>query len=465
MITLKCTYQIYMIGCVTMEYIVEPSKKIRIRSDVDVCVIGGSCTGVFAAVRAARLGAKVAIIEKQNCFGGVATSGLVNIWHSLNDIDDKNQIIGGLTDEIIFRLKTTNNIAFHRGSRTSSYILNTTELKIELDNLIKENSIKPFLHTYYSGVLVEDGNIASVIIENKDGRSAVRAKFFIDATGDGDVARDMNIKSYRHSCVQPPSACFYLQGGISEADLADIIIHHGSEVGLEDDWGWSCRIPNSDLTMRADNHVFNVMCDKADDLTYSEMEGRRQMRALVTLLKKYGYKSENYNLIASCSQIGIRETVHYETNFKANEMDLLCGTRYHDAILNGTYRVDIHHSDDNGITFKDLTGEMQIFYGKGSKKVAGNWREDLKLTGEYAKYYQVPFDILVGKDYKNFIAVGRMLNADESAFGALRVMVNLNQLGEAAGVAAFMSLNSGAALQQVKGEEVRNLLRKGGSAL
>lgn len=55
---------------------------IPVYNEVDICVLGGSCTGVFAAVRAARLGARVAIVEKQNAFGGVATNALVLIWHS-----------------------------------------------------------------------------------------------------------------------------------------------------------------------------------------------------------------------------------------------------------------------------------------------------------------------------------------------------------------------------------------------
>lgn len=62
-----------------MQTINEPAKGIPIVEEVDICVIGGSCTGVFAAVRAARLGAKVAIVEKMNSFGGVATQGLINV--------------------------------------------------------------------------------------------------------------------------------------------------------------------------------------------------------------------------------------------------------------------------------------------------------------------------------------------------------------------------------------------------
>lgn len=76
------------------------TKKITISckefGSYDLVVVGGGCTGVFAAVRAARLGLKVAIIEKSNCFGGVTTNSLVNVWHSFFDVDEKEQIIGGL---------------------------------------------------------------------------------------------------------------------------------------------------------------------------------------------------------------------------------------------------------------------------------------------------------------------------------------------------------------------------------
>lgn len=446
-----------------MDFITEPEKKIKICADVDICVIGGSCTGVFAAVRAARLGAKVAIIEKQNGFGGVATSGLVNIWHSLYDFDNKNQIIGGLTAEVIDRLKLVDGVIEHPECRNWAYSLNTAELKIELDKLIMENNIKPLLHTFYSSVISENGEVKSIIIENKDGRSAINAKFFIDATGDGDVARDLNIKSYTNNNIQPPSSLFYLEGNTD--NLNDIKMNHGAEVGIEDEGGWSSQLVNSNICMHADFHSYNVLCNRADDLTFSEIDGRRKTRAYVTLLKKYGH-DEKYNLITTCSYIGIRETVHYETKFKATEQGLLLGTNYEDAIMNGTYCVDIHHNYDNGVTFKELNGDMLTVYGKsktGRSRVVGNWRKDMGLTGDYAKYYQLPLDSIVSDKYKNFTAVGRMMNADEGAFGGLRVMVNLNQLGEAAGVAAYVSLKSGLSLQKIKGSEVRKLLNTGGS--
>lgn len=147
----------------------------------------------------------------------------------------------------------------------------------------------------------------------------------------------------------------------------------------------------------------------------------------------------------------------------ANERDLLMGKAYEDTILKGTYRIDIHHQNDNGITFKYLTDETVSHYGKGSESVYGNWREDMGITEPYAKHYQVPFRILQQEKIRNLIPVGRMINADESSFGALRVMVNLNQLGEAAGVAAYIALQENKPIWNVCGKTVRDTLREGGS--
>ena len=83
-----------------MKTILEPARQIPVCWEGDICVLGGSCTGLFAAVRAARLGARVCVVEKQNCFGGMATAGLINIWHSLYDFDDQERVIAGLTLEV-----------------------------------------------------------------------------------------------------------------------------------------------------------------------------------------------------------------------------------------------------------------------------------------------------------------------------------------------------------------------------
>ena len=127
--------------------------------------------------------------------------------------------------------------------------------------------------------------------------------------------------------------------------------------------------------------------------------------------------------------------------------------------------MDIHHNGDNGITFKELDGGMRTEHGKGGRAEIGNWRAEMGLSGDYARFYQMPFEVLKLERWQNVIPAGRMINADDGAFGALRVMVNLNQTGEAAGVAAVKCLESGVSVQALDGRAVRQALAAGGSAL
>lgn len=152
--------------------------------------------------------------------------------------------------------------------------------------------------------------------------------------------------------------------------------------------------------------------------------------------------------------------MHFKTVRQASGRELLHGERYADAVLNGTYRVDVH-----AVTFKYLNGDAVRIFGAAHEQTQWNWREKEGLSGKPAKFYQVPFEILVQNRYANFIAVGRMLHADREAFGALRVMVNLNQIGEAAGTAAYLCLAGNKALSALDGKRVRECLKQGGSAL
>ncbi len=425
----------------------------------DLVAVGGGCTGVFAAIRAARLGMRVAIIEKSNCLGGVAANGLVNVWHTLLDAEFKEQIIGGLTEEIQ-NLLLQGGFAAVQNSESSGIRFDPNALKLILDSLVTKHNIKVFFHTHYGSLISDNNKIKSIIVANKDGLGTVSADFYIDATGDGDLCRDVGLASYTSAAIQPPSPCCLIRGR-PQGNIGRLIMEHGKEFGLEDDWGWGGFVPGlKNIDMRADFHITGKLCSRADDLSLAEIEGRRKMYALSELLKKYD--DPDIGIVAVCSSIGIRETVHYETDFKAEEYDLLLGKRYEYPIMKGSYRVDIHDSS-GGITFKYLNGKKVYMHGKTDPHVYGNWREEEGFSGEYARHYELPFEILKQSKVSNLIPAGRMINADEGAFGALRVMVNLNQLGEAAGVAAYLAVNGNLPIRDISGKEVRKLLVSGGS--
>lgn len=108
-----------------------------------------------------------------------------------------------------------------------------------------------------------------------------------------------------------------------------------------------------------------------------------------------------------------------------------------------------------------LDGTTEVWKDRTSVTY-GRWREP---TENNPKYYQIPFKTLVQRKYSNFIAVGRMINAEQSAFGAVRVMVNLNQLGEAAGVAGAICVDSNVDICDVDSKTLQNKLKDGGSII
>jgi len=449
-----------------MVSITEPARNLPVLAEADLCVVGGSCTGVFAAVRAARLGLKVIIVEAHNCFGGVATNAMVNIWHSLHDVHGKEQVIAGLTEEVIKRLQKRNAVDVRQINKSTKqqeyYVLNTEELKIELDSLINAHQIHAFLHTFFAAPYVnpQTQHLEGIIVENKDGRGAILAKAFVDATGDGDLAARLDLPTYTSDYQQPGTTCAKISNLRSVPGFSDLYREHRHEYDLPETFIWSSLVPGQhEISMLAASRVAMNMSNAAQ-LTRGEMEGRRQVRAMMDMIRAH-HPQCDIALLQLPSRIGVRETRHVRALHQIQGTELLSKGRYEDAIANGTYESDIHHQDKSGITFRYLNGEQRLSR-PGHESVASRWREPLD---EEPAFYQIPYRSMIPENgiYPNLIMAGRMIDADEMAHGAIRVMVNMNQVGEAAGVASYLALDHGQSYRDLPARDVRKELEKGGS--
>ena len=445
-----------------MKTIREEARDIPVQHECDVCVIGGSCTGVFAAVRAARLGRSVVLVEKANAFGGVATNGLVCIWHSLQDTEHKRQVIGGLTLEVLERLRQRGAATRIVGGIDNGSRFNSQELKIELDQLVLESRITPMLHASFCAPVVDDGSVKAVLVEDKNGRSAIKAAVYVDASGDGDLFARAGIPYAIDRDLQPPTTCALIRNfWVYGLDFRKLYDAHHAEFGLEPDVGWHCMVPGlPSMHMCAQMHVFGADCSEAEQLTKAEIEGRRQVRAVMDMLRKYGPQKDDIGLAGLASHIGIRETRRFDAVYRLTEDDVLWGRKFDDTVAQGSYRVDVHYPGGGGFLFKYLDGTTEDMSGGGCKK--GRWRDPVD---EDPTYYQVPYRTMVHRNLSNAIMAGRMISTDRGAFGAIRVMVNLNQVGEAAGTAAHLALKEGRHVSQVDIGQLRAALKEGGSVL
>lgn len=299
-------------------YIFEKPKEIPVIECADVCVLGGGTTGVMAAIRAARMGASVVLVEQQGNFGGNATSGMVCAWHTMMDFDFNKQIIAGLSEEFIDRLKRRNAVRivdpdwpYHKSrmSKISTYIFNTQELKIECDEMLLEAGVVCYLHTAFCSPWLEDGQLRAVIVENKDGRQAIKARFFIDATGDGDLAYRLGINSWEQDLRQPSTTAAVVTNYSSNTDPKTLLLEHLDEYDLPI-LGWDTNYVNEpQLRHLLKTNVFES-CLTGKGMTCGEIEGRRQVRAIMDILNEYGDSDRPLTLIGLSSSIGIREGRH-----------------------------------------------------------------------------------------------------------------------------------------------------------
>ena len=443
----------------------DSSPALPVCHEADICVLGGSATGVFAAVRAARLGARVAIVERANGFGGVAVNSLVNVWHPLFDTQFERKIIGGLTEETVARLQKRNAVTIYDKNRSVWAGFDSPELKIELDELVVESKIRPFLHSLFSEPYYESGNLTGVIIDGKSGRRVIKARVFIDATGDGDLCVRMGFGSRLPAHPQPPTMCAHLDG-FDITRCNSLLAEHAKEFDIPQGFLWGLDIPGTRSFMLAGTRVYNASCAEADDLTAAEIEGRRQVRAVMDMYRRYADNAGNarFGLTALPSALGIRESRHIDCLYRVTDDDALYGRRLPDAIANCSYTFDLHHDTETGhaITFRYLNGVEERHGAPGTPPEIGRWRPE---TAENPTFYQIPFRSIVPKGSRNVLLAGRMFDAEETAFSGMRVMVNMNQLGEAAGVGAYLALDKNISVDQIDAADVRKVLAAGGSVV
>ena len=442
-----------------MKLIHEPARDTPVIHECDLCVVGGSCTGVFAAVRAARLGLSVALIEQNILLGGMAAAAQVNEWHSLSDATGQRQIIGGLTVEVLDRLRQRGVVSegFHQHCGPCS-LFNSAELAMELDILIRDNRIRLFLKAACVGAAREANKVKAAIIEDKSGRRAIRARMFIDASGDGDLLRRAGFAAWKSEHLQPVGYQMIAAG------LGKIIENTGQGIWEQ------VRHRIADFSYPTDNatpwinaypapaDLRNIYgprlngCDAsdADQATAAVLESRRCHRALLDMIREE--LSPEVAAVSFAHALGVRETWHARCLYRLQPEDLLNGKSFSDGIARGTYPVDVH--SPVGTLLRHMDGREDLI-GRDGTVTSGRWRVE---SSEQPQFYEIPFRSLVPEEAENLLVAGRLLDADRDAFGGVRVMVNMNQTGEAAGVAAWLALNENTAPEFLDPARLRGAL-------
>ena len=154
-----------------LRYHVPPPTVVRRTVSADVCVYGGTASGVVAAVQLARLGRSVVLLDPAAHVGGMTTGGL-----SWTDFGNK-AAIGGIAREFYRRCGAKYGVA-------EEWKFEPKVAEAVLEEMLAEAGIVPHRREFVKSVRMRDGRIQSLTTESG---LTVRAAVFVDATYEGDL--------------------------------------------------------------------------------------------------------------------------------------------------------------------------------------------------------------------------------------------------------------------------------------
>lgn len=385
----------------------------------DVVVVGGGSAGVASAIAASRCGCKTLLIERNAYLGGQATNAWVSAFCGFFTKGERpTQCVKGIGDEVLQRLKDYGediNYVINPSTKNASIRFHPEILKLVLDDLILESAMDVRLCTTLIDVNVNNQKIESIIVMDDDDKYLVKAKVFIDTTGDANLLNSAHIQTMwgdqSHHVQQSSLSCLVdnlpsdeikietIESAIKQAK-ANGATHLDKERGMiikvkGDTYGYMT-IPSIEL-----NNL------SGSTLTQSLIELRKKGNAYVKALKQYAPNFNNVNLKSSAPYLGIRESRRMVGKTMIQGEDVLRAVKSKDSIARAGWPVEMHKN--SGLSYQSICDN---------------------------DYFGVPLGALVSKDITNLLAAGRCISCDSVALASLRVMGTSFATGQAAGVAA-----------------------------
>ena len=408
----------------------------------DIAVIGGGFAGTAAALAAARNGAKVILVEKANCLGGAATNCLVTPFMPYRtEINGESVALSaGIFKEIHQKLEERNAM------RRESFL--EEELKYVLQEMVEKEGIDLIFHAYIFAAKRQDSKVCSISLATRSGVLDLEADYFIDATGDAQLAYLADCPTVLgrepdHLC-QPMTLCFRLGNVDVGAHLASrprLKAAHAEALAAgelinprENILVFRTPIPN--VLHFNTTRVVKLDPTSPEEITKAEIIARKQVYEIYEFMKKHSDGLENSFLMMTAAEIGVRESRMIVGDHVLTEQDCVNLTKFEDSIAACKYSIDIHNPEGTGTyIFKFPQGE----------------------------YYTIPYRSLIPKDADNLLVAGRCISTDHVAQSSYRIMPTVCCLGEAAGVAAALAKRDGVGVREINVTELQTTLKNSGA--
>jgi hypothetical protein len=417
----------------------------------DVVVVGAGSAGSSAAIAAARLGARTLLVDRLAFMGGTSTAVLDTFYAFYTPGERPRRVVGGLGWEVVGRL-TADGVAFERpntyGAGTG-VTYDAEALKVLWERLAEDAGVELLLHTWATGVRVDEGRLAAVRLWNKGGERWVEGTAFVDASGDADVSAMAGVPfddAAASGTVQSLSTLF---------KVANVDVARASAVPKAELWArmreaaasgdyrlprmegsWH-RTPYPGVVLVHMTRIPNVDATDPEQLTRAEVEGRRQVQEYHRFLRDRVPGFEAAAIVATSPAIGVRESRRVHGDHRLTREDVLGARRFEDEIALCGAPIEDHHA--GGDTEWRYVGDGGI--------------------------YGIPYRCLLPTGVDGLLVAGRCFSATHDAHASARSMATCMAMGEAAGTAAALAADAGTTPRALPAGTIRGRLRADGALL
>lgn len=429
-------------------------KKIPVLYDVDVCICGGGPSGTAAAISAARKGAKVVLLERGIALGGMAVLGCVYPFMDPHAPNSDTPYVA----EVKQRLREKGIEPFDGVTQQTWH--NPETLALIYDEMCEESGVNILYETVLIDALTSGGKITAAIIQTIAGLAAVRAKVFIDSTGDAYLARNVGVpheRGYEKTGNNQPMSFRFEMGGIDIEKVYQYVVVELGETWCKSDLPYLEIAEAMHRTQRYKLEEFMARGVETGELTPEEAEYMQAYH----IIGKTGVMSCNFPEIPvkfkstdpldySKAVTYGRKTLHNMAGYLIRHMPgfenayisreaVMLGARESWRIRGKYYLVeDDYHNQSR---FVDAVCRTAWFIDAHGEKVS----EKLPKGG----YYEIPYRSLICDKISNLIVTGRCISASFILQASMRIQPTCMSIGEAAGIAAAYGLRNGIAANQI----------------
>ena len=379
--------------------------------EADICVVGAGIAGVSAALEAAKLGRKVALVDGLHTLGGQAVNSLIGTFCGLfSNGYNGYQTVHGITDGILRDLGAQDALYYRHGGPSNCVVVMYEEVALArwIEEAVRAAGITVLLGAVMRGVTRDGRRIRAIDLATRYGDVKLSAIGFVDATGDATLAFNAEL-----DCREAADGPIYgtqmaVIEGIAEEhqptrpEVAERLKQKAKDYGLTRESGFAFVFPGKNIALVNMTHIETPLDPVG--ATVKSLEGKEQADRAVAFLRGEFPDAFGKARIRAYGGLGIRQTRWIVGRQQLTVEDVRAGRKFPDAVARTGWPIELHDTVQGHVW--EPFGDDHLHY--------------------------VPLGSLVPADCDNLVAAGRCIDGDVAALSSVRVMGPCIAMGAAA---------------------------------